>query len=100
MSLSEQVKALKIHLERAVEAANLILELIYIESESDEEELSTSTDYASTEEIECYIPPAPALVRSHGTYFNERPGTPSMIQVPPPLPEKAYKKIEVDRFDK
>jgi hypothetical protein len=94
MSLAEQVKALKIHLERSVEAANRILELIYIESESDEEkEASSESDYASTEELECYVPPAPVLVRCE-TYVNERLGTPEMLG-----PAKVYKKIEVERFD-
>lgn len=96
MSLADQVKTLKVHLERSIEAANRILELIYIESES---EVSSESDYASADESECYIPPAPPLVRSE-TYLDvpvDRPGTPSMLG--PPLPQKVYKKIDIDRFD-
>ena len=99
MSLEQQVRALKIHLERSIEAANMILELVSLDTDS-ESEVSTSTDYASTDEVECYIPAAPFLVRSE-TYLDvpvDRPGTPSML-APPPLPAKVYKKIEIDRFD-
>jgi hypothetical protein len=90
MSLAEQVRALKIHLERSVEVANKILELICFDLDSDEE-VSSESDYASTEELECYIPPAPPLVRSE-TYLD------NPIE-PPPLPKKVYKKIDIDRFD-
>ena len=98
MSLEQQVRALKIHLERSIEAANMILELVSLDT--DTEVSSGDSDYASTDEIEIYIPPAPPLVRSE-TYLDnpvDRPGTPSLLG-PPPLPAKVYKKINIDRFD-
>jgi hypothetical protein len=98
MSLAETVRALKIHLERSIEVANIILELISLDTDS-ESEVSSESNYASTDENECYIPAAPLLVRSE-TYLDvpvDRPGTPSMLG--PPLPQKVYKKIDIERFD-
>ena len=94
MSLSDQVRALKIHLERSLDAVNKILDLICTDLDSDEE-VSSESDYASSDENEMYLPPAPMLVRSE-TYIDnpvDRPGTPEM------LPPKVYKKIKVERFD-
>ena len=98
MSLVETVKALKIHLERSLDAVNNILDLICTDLDSDEE-VSSDSDYASSDENEMYLPPAPSLVRSE-TYLDnpvDRPGTPSLLG--PSLPAKVYKKIEVERFD-